>query len=88
MAGLANHAAAMRPSVHSVETATSQLSELIEAALSGDEVVIAKDGKPAVRLVPPPQSEFRLGILKGKVNASPDFLEPMSEDDLLVREGR
>ena len=50
MASLANHAEAMQPSVHSVETATSQLSELIEAALSGDEVVIAKDGKPAVRL--------------------------------------
>ena len=82
MASLANHAEAMQPSAHSVETATSQLSELIEAALSGDEVVIAKDGKPAVRLVPLPQSGFRLGILKGKVNASPDFLEPMSKDEL------
>ena len=82
MASLASHAEAMQPSVHSVETATSQLSELIEAALSGDEVVIAKDGKPAVRLVPLPQSGFRFGVMKDKIAASPDFLEPMSKDEL------
>ena len=82
MTNLSNHAEAMQPSVHSVQTAKSKLSELIEAALRGEEVVIAKGGKRAVRLVPLPQSGFRLGILKGKVNASPDFLEPMSKDEL------
>lgn len=32
--------------------AKSQLSRLVEAALEGEEVVIAKDGVPMVRLVP------------------------------------
>lgn len=32
--------------------AKNQLSKLIESAMSGDDVVIARRGKPAVRLVP------------------------------------
>ena len=32
--------------------AKSQLSKLVKAALEGEEVVIARDGTPAVRLVP------------------------------------
>ena len=78
----------MQPPVHSIETAGSRLSELIEAALRGEDVVIAKCGKPAVRLVPLPRSGFRLGVLKGKVDASPDFHERMDEDELRAREGQ
>ena len=32
--------------------AKTQLSKLVERALAGEEVIIARDGKPAVRLVP------------------------------------
>ena len=65
-----------------VHTAKSQLSKLIDAALTGEEVIIAKGSKPAVRLVAIPQSSFKIGLLEGSVGQSPDFLEPMSEDDL------
>ncbi len=85
MANLAKHTEIMQYSVH---TAKSQLSKLIEAALRGEDVVIAKGSKPVVRLVPLPQSGFRFGLLKGKVGASPDFLEPMSEDELRTWEGQ
>lgn len=71
-----------------VHKAKSQLSKLIDAALAGEEVVIAKGTKPAVRLVAIPQSEFKLGLLEGKAGDPPDFLEPMSLEDLDAWEGQ
>jgi prevent-host-death family protein len=38
--------------ISNIHSAKTNLSKLIEAALRGEEVVIAKAGKPAVRLVP------------------------------------
>jgi len=64
-----------------VHTAKSQLSKLIESALQGEDVVIARGKKPVVRLVPVAQSEFMRGPLKGQLGETPDFLEPMKEDD-------
>jgi prevent-host-death family protein len=70
-----------------VHAAKSQLSKLIDAALAGEEVVIAKGSKPVVRLVAIPQSGFRFGLLAGKVGTPPDFLAPMPADDLDLWEG-
>jgi prevent-host-death family protein len=48
--------------------AKSQLSKLVDAALAGEEVVIARAGKPAVRLVPADAfSGRKLGTLAGTV---------------------
>lgn len=71
-----------------VHAAKSQLSRLIDAALAGEEVVIARGSKPVVRLVPIPQGGFRLGVLAGKVGTAPDFLEPLPEEDLDAWDGR
>jgi prevent-host-death family protein len=71
-----------------VHTAKSQLSKLIDAALAGEEVIIAKGSKPVVRLVPIPQTSFRFGGLEGQLGPGPDFLEPMSEDELRLWEGK
>ncbi len=71
-----------------VHAAKTQLSKLIDAALRGEEVVIAKGTKPVVRLVPLPQAGFRTGLLRGRVSNCPDFLEPMPDDDLALWEGR
>lgn len=70
-----------------VHAAKSQLSKLIDAALAGEEVVIAKGAKPVVRLVPLPQSGFQLGTHEGALGTPPDFLEPLSEDELADWEG-
>ncbi len=35
-----------------VHTAKSQLSKLVKAALEGEEVIIARNGEPMVKLVP------------------------------------
>ena len=47
-----------------IHVAKTQLSRLIEAALSGEDVVIAKGDKPVVRLVPIPQGQFKFGVLE------------------------
>lgn len=66
--------------------AKSQLSKLIAAAEAGDEVVIARRGKPAVRLVPLQSSGFRFGTLAHLVSDVPDFDEPMDEHELALWE--
>ena len=67
--------------------AKSQLSKLIAAAEAGEEVVIARKGKPAVKLVPIRSAGFRFDTLKHLVHTVPDFDEPMGEDDPALREG-
>ena len=66
--------------------AKSQLSKLIAAAEAGDDVVIARKGKPAVRLVPVEAAGFRFGTLAHLVAKVPDFDEPMDEDELALWE--
>ncbi len=71
-----------------VHAAKTQLSRLIEAALAGEEVVIAKGEKPVVRLVPIPQGQFRFGVLPpGALGDGPDFLAPLEKDELAAWEG-
>lgn len=69
----------MQVNVHEAKT---QLSKLIEAALKGEEVVIARDGKPAVRLVAVEPKKFRIGMPGFIGMRVPDFLEPMTEAEL------
>ena len=72
-----------------IHAAKTQLSRLIEAALAGEEVVIARGDKPVVRLVPIPQGRFRFGVLApGSLGDGPDFFAPMGEDELAAWEGR
>ncbi len=72
-----------------IHAAKTQLSRLIEAALSGEDVVIAKGDKPVVRLVPIPQGKFKFGVLEpGAHGDGPDFLSPMDEEELAAWEAR
>jgi prevent-host-death family protein len=72
-----------------IHAAKTNLSKLIEAALSGEEVVIAKGKTPVVKLVPVPKQGFKFDILKGDLSGpGPDFFEPMDEADLAHWEGR
>lgn len=67
-----------------VAEARAKLSQLLAAVDAGEEVVIARDGVPAARLVPVARPSVRLGLLQGIVdpNTIPDFLEPMSPEEL------
>jgi prevent-host-death family protein len=55
--------------------AKSSLSRLVERALAGEDVVIARNGKPLVRLVPVPTTRKPRvpGRLKGTISIGPDF---------------
>ena len=75
----------MKVTVHAAKT---NLSKLIEAALAGEDVVIARGDKPVVRLVPIERTPFKLGGLEGLLGEVPDFFEPMSEDEVRLWEGR
>lgn len=74
----------------SIDTAKADLAKLIEAAQNGEEVVIARDAVPVVKLVPIERAgKFKLGILPtGALGDGPDFFEPMTEEDLALWEGR
>lgn len=62
--------------------AKMQLSNLVDRAAAGEEIVIAKAGKPMAKLVPLEQRRPRnFGFLKGKVWMAKDFDE--LPDDIL-----
>ena len=68
--------------------AKARLSSLLDKAVAGEEVVIARAGKPLARLMPvttvASRSGIRLGGLKqSKLKLSPDFHAPMNDDELL-----
>ena len=48
-------------------------SKLVERAAAGEEIVIAKAGKPMAKLVPLGRKPLRSGLLKGKVWMADDF---------------
>lgn len=64
-----------------VHEAKAQLSELLERAARGEEVVIAKRGKPFARLVRVEEATPRRpGIARGRVTEA--FFEPLDEEEL------
>lgn len=69
-----------------IAEAKAKLSELIAAAERGEDAVIARGGKPVVRLVSAQEKgpAFRFGIAEGEVTRIPDFLEPMADDEIAL----
>jgi prevent-host-death family protein len=61
--------------ISNIHEAKSHLSKLIEHAMNGEEVIIAKAGQPMVRLVPihPDDSPRVGGQWKGRVRIAGDF---------------
>ncbi|MEO6913959.1 MAG: type II toxin-antitoxin system Phd/YefM family antitoxin [Candidatus Baltobacteraceae bacterium] len=57
--------------------AKTQLSKLTAAAIAGEDIVIAKNGKPLVRLVPVQvrKRSDAFGTDRGAVTIAPDFDE-------------
>jgi len=70
-----------------VHTAKTTLSELILRAEAGEEIVIARRGKPAVRLVPVAGPKPRsFGRFKD-LTVSGDVLAPLDDDELTLWDG-
>lgn len=62
----------------SVPDATAQLAQLIDRALAGEDVVIARGGQPLIRLVPvttETKTRRGRGAWRGRVRIADDFDE-------------
>lgn len=62
-----------------VHAAKTHLSRLIDRAAAGEEIVIARHGKPVARLVAwhPPNEPRTPGLLRGRFEIAPDFDAPL-----------
>lgn len=65
-----------------IHDAKTQFSKLIEAVVQGEQVVIARAGKPVARLtsISAKKSVRRPGALKGKITIADDFNAPLPDD--------
>lgn len=72
-----------------IHEAKTNLSKLIEKTLNGEEVIIAKAGKPKVKLSVYKEKlkPRKGGLLKGKIWVSPDFDEEDEEINKMFYEG-
>jgi prevent-host-death family protein len=71
--------------IYNVHDAKTHFSKLLDLVQNGEEVVIAKAGKPVARLLPFEPQDFSPrvpGIDKGKVFIMPDFDAPLPEFDI------
>ena len=71
--------------------AKTRLSQLVDKAAAGEDVVLSRNGKPLVRIT---QLEgagklpIKFGVLKGKIRIAADFDAPLPDDVLAGFEGR
>ena len=74
-----------------IHEAKTHLSRLLAKVARGDEVIIARGGKPVARLVPVQKArrmEQLLGIDKGRLWIAEDFDEPLPEEILAAFEAK
>ncbi len=70
--------------------AKTNFSRLVELAAAGEEIVIAKAGKPLARLVPlrDGKGPRKPGCLEGRIKIADDFDAPLPDDMLDAFEGK
>jgi prevent-host-death family protein len=68
-----------------IHYAKTHLSRLVEKAAKGEPFIIAKAGKPLVKVVsmeaPAPRAARRIGFMKGQIQVPDDF-DRMGEDEI------
>ena len=69
----------MEVNIHEAKT---HLSRLLDRVALGEEVIIAKAGKPVAKLVPIPaeRRRFKLGSAKGEFVVPDDFNDPLPKE--------
>jgi prevent-host-death family protein len=81
----------MKPTTVNIHEAKTHLSRLLARVAKGEEVVIAKAGKPLARLVPIDRARTvadAFDLYNGQVWIAPDFDAPLPDDVLADFEGR
>ncbi len=66
-----------------IHDAKTHLSRLVEAAAKGEPFIIAKAGKPLVKVIPidAPTAPRRLGFMRGAVTVPDDF-DTMGQEEI------
>ncbi len=69
--------------------AKTRLSQLVDQAASGEDVVVSRNGKPLVRItrLVEPKRRIKFGLLKGKLTVPADFDAPLPDEVLAAFEG-
>lgn len=71
-----------------IHDAKTQLSRLVELAANGEAFIIAKAGRPMVKVVPLQPNDIgtaqRLGFLSGEIDVPEDF-DQMGEEEIEAR---
>ena len=79
----------MKRATVNMHEAKTCLSKLVERAEAGEEIIIARAGKPAVKLVPfTTRRRRRLGLLDGRFTIPDDFNAPLPASVLRGFAGR
>lgn len=69
------------PTIVNVHEAKTHLSRLLERVRHGEEIILAKAGKPYARLVPLERhQERRPGLLSGRVTSA--FFDPLPNEEI------
>jgi prevent-host-death family protein len=70
--------------------AKTKLSQLVDKAAAGEDVVVSRNGKPLVRItrLEPAKRRITFGLLKGRIKVPRDFDEPLPDDVLVTFRGR
>ncbi len=63
-----------------VHAAKTQLSALLDRVARGEEIIIARAGKPVARLMPYTQTERPLGFVDARID--PAFFQPLPDEEL------
>jgi prevent-host-death family protein len=68
---------------YNVAEAKARFSELVRRAVSGEEVIVARDNKPLLKLVPVAMADGQRapGTARGRIWVSPDFDQPLPDFD-------
>ena len=63
------------PTILNVTEAKAKFSDIIERAVSGEEIIVTKAGKPVAKIVryEPAQGHQRLGLFAGQIEIAEDF---------------
>ena len=79
----------MPETIYNLYEAKSSLSRLVDRAAGGEEIIIAKAGKPLARLVPLKRlvAKRKPGGWEGQVYIADDFDEPLPPEILSTFEG-
>ncbi len=62
-----------------IHRAKTHLSRLLDRVAAGEEIIIARNGKPVAKLVPVRREPRRPGRLKGRIRIAADFDAPLPE---------